>query len=200
MRTRALLALLLLCGLASCGTVRTNRVIDVREPPVGAGMRWTVEEPEGVGPRWTVETDHAAYRTLKISIWLASDLEAFVREAVEERLGREVDEFELVSAKWERVWGLLRANHDFVVRARVVVRERGIDGEFSGTVTGDELLHAYRVFGDDWESEIPHTLDDPARGELERLDRMLEGTADYDAWRLRMSLRLATERLARSVR
>ena len=190
------LAVLVLAGLASCGTVRTQRVIDVREPPVGSGLRSTEVAPVGVGEPWRVETNHVAYRTLKTSIWIETDLELFVRAAVERRLESEVDECELVSAGWERVWGLLRANHDFVVRARVVVRERGLDGEFSGTVTGDELLHATRIFGDDWEARIPFTAEDPTRTDLAyRLERI----ADRDAWKLRLCLVKASERLARSV-
>lgn len=195
--TWRLLALVLIATLASCGTVRTNRVIDVREPPAGVAMLAPEQEPTAFGERWLLETKYVYYRTLKISVWTASDLEQVAREAVEEELGYEVDEFELVSAKWERVWGILRANHDFVVRARVVASEHGISGEFEGTVTGDELLHAYRIFGEDLESELPFTNLDPDRTDL---PYRLERSADRGAWRLRMCLRLAIERLALRVR
>lgn len=85
-----------------------------------------------------------------------------------------------------------------MLRVELASTAAGVSGEFEGVIEGQKFLHAYQLFGEGWEDDIPHTGPDVTEEEW-TVDDSLEGWADRRAYLHRLAIRLAAQRLAAEV-
>ncbi len=187
---------LLCCASAGCGTVKMARVVALGDVPAAESV-W---RPEGERSEpLLVDTEHAFYRTLKTSLWVEPPLRQYVRQVLEAKLGAELDTVRVDFVGFRYAYYFPSRHDDFVLRVELHSDAAGVSGQFEGVVRGIEHFHRTDLFGSQWESEIPSTGSGREAGAERDLAARIECVADRRAYEHRLLIRIAAQRLARSV-
>ena len=146
-----------------------------------------------------MDNDHFLGRAVITSMAFEPALDVYVRRVVEEELGVPLDELHVEFIGYRYAYYFPSRHDDFVLRIELTSSAAGVSGEFEGVIKGIRFLHAYELFGQGREGDIPHTgLEVPE--EEWTMDHSLESWADRRAYLHRLATQLVTRRLADEVR